>query len=205
MNTESIVAIRCYLKNRSPKVRELCELVLTIPEFATAPGGATRHHIHEGGLAEHTMEVLHECWMQSEGLSEWSKDILYTAAVFHDVGKIHEYTIVQKLGPPVNCGAKVLRAILPETEVKKTEFARLVGHLSWSWMFFIQSVSSTHRHYMHRVFDELFIEQVSHCMLAHHGRRAWGSPVEPETREAFILHHADMLSMKQASGHKEKP
>jgi 3'-5' exoribonuclease len=37
---------------------------------------------------------------------------------------------------------------------------------------------------------------VIHCILSHHGRKDWGSPVEPATLEALVLHQADMLSAK---------
>jgi 23S rRNA maturation-related 3'-5' exoribonuclease YhaM len=40
-------------------------------------------------------------------------------------------------------------------------------------------------------------DAVIHCMLSHHGRREWGSPVEPVTPEAYILHVADMLSSRE--------
>ena len=38
------------------------------------------------------------------------------------------------------------------------------------------------------------MEEVSHVILAHHGRLEWGSPIEPQTPEALIVHQADMLS-----------
>jgi 3'-5' exoribonuclease len=37
---------------------------------------------------------------------------------------------------------------------------------------------------------------VLHNILAHHGQRAWGSPVAPATKEAWILHLADNLSAR---------
>ena len=33
-------------------------------------------------------------------------------------------------------------------------------------------------------------------MASHHGRREFGSPVEPATPEAFALHHIDNLDSK---------
>jgi 3'-5' exoribonuclease len=36
-------------------------------------------------------------------------------------------------------------------------------------------------------------------MLAHHGRKEWGSPVEPATNEAWILHAADMMSSREGA------
>lgn len=48
--------------------------------------------------------------------------------------------------------------------------------------------------------SHLKLEDIGHCILAHHGRKEWGSPVEPQTREAASLHYADMLSMQFGAG-----
>lgn len=37
---------------------------------------------------------------------------------------------------------------------------------------------------------------VGHCILAHHGRKDWGSPIEPQTQEAYLLHAADTWSSR---------
>jgi 3'-5' exoribonuclease len=42
--------------------------------------------------------------------------------------------------------------------------------------------------------------RIEHAILAHHGRQEWGSPVEPVTAEAYILHYADMLSVRFGPG-----
>jgi 3'-5' exoribonuclease len=38
--------------------------------------------------------------------------------------------------------------------------------------------------------------KLRHIVLAHHGRKEWGSPVEPMTPEALLVHHADDLDAK---------
>jgi 3'-5' exoribonuclease len=43
-------------------------------------------------------------------------------------------------------------------------------------------------------------DRVGHIILSHHGRREWGSPVEPQTEEAYIFHQADMWSAKWGPG-----
>jgi len=44
--------------------------------------------------------------------------------------------------------------------------------------------------------SEAQLERIEHLLLSHHGRKEWGSPVEPLTAEAFILHAADMMSSR---------
>jgi hypothetical protein len=44
------------------------------------------------------------------------------------------------------------------------------------------------------------VMSVEHAILAHHGWKEWGSPVEPQTVEVQILHFADMLSCQYGAG-----
>jgi 3'-5' exoribonuclease len=37
---------------------------------------------------------------------------------------------------------------------------------------------------------------LQHCVLAHHGRFEWGSPKEPRTQEAWLVHLVDMISSR---------
>jgi 3'-5' exoribonuclease len=37
-------------------------------------------------------------------------------------------------------------------------------------------------------------EELLHIILSHHGCLEWGSPVEPATREAMLVHAMDKLS-----------
>jgi len=41
-----------------------------------------------------------------------------------------------------------------------------------------------------------FHDAVLHCILSHHGRREWGSSVAPNSREAWLVHIADMMSAR---------
>jgi 23S rRNA maturation-related 3'-5' exoribonuclease YhaM len=67
-------------------------------------------------------------------------------------------------------------------------YRKKIGHLAGSAMEF-------HCEARERLRVEVLVH-IEHLMLSHHGRRDWGSPVEPSTSEAFILHSADMMSAK---------
>lgn len=54
-------------------------------------------------------------------------------------------------------------------------------------------VSISHARYVEAVGRDW---EVEHAILAHHGRREWRSPVEPQTLEAWIVHWADMASAR---------
>lgn len=157
----------CNLIN-SPTMRQACYVVITHPEFPLAFGSSKRHHAYIGGLAEHTLEVGQIAWdMRSFGCLKVNTDVLCTAVIFHDFMKIRDY----------------------EPDGVKTQYHDQIRHVAGSYAEWI------------RISDQCDVRQenrdsVGHCILAHHGRKEWGSPIEPQTVEAQILHFADMLSMQ---------
>lgn len=166
--------LRRYCDQNLPTAwSNICSHVLDHPQFVEAPGGTTRHHNYRGGLAEHTLEVAKVCIEMTEtGRDTWR---ILTAAVFHDFGKIYEYEFQDDATVP--SGEKIVA--LP--------FRDLIRHVAYSFSFF-WSVSLSLRE------DDRM--QIGHAILAHHGRKEWGSPVEPQTRIACIIHAADMESMR---------
>jgi hypothetical protein len=155
------------------KYQILCRHVIYDPVFQRSSGSSGGHHAHVGGLMLHTAEVVRNCIrLGGKGL-RW--DVLLTAAIWHDYAKTHEYEFyfdgdVQK--------------------VRTTPYRKQIGHV-------VGSVLKLHERARHlHIESENDIEAITHCMLAHHGRLEWRSPVEPQTDEAFLLHSADMLSAR---------
>jgi len=144
-------------------------VVLNDLAFAKAPGGKDHHHNYEGGLAEHTLEVAALAMRFASGFYEEHYALI--AAIFHDYGKIYDYAFDQ------------------ENKIVSTPFQKDVGHLVWSWEQFREIARDK------GLFPQA-IDKISHAILAHHGRREWGSPVEPMTPLAWALHSADMLSSR---------
>lgn len=157
------------LADKLPKPFDsLCKELLTSEEFQKAPGGATHHHNWEGGLLDHTGEVVQ--YALSMCKTREQEVLLTVAGIFHDRNKIFEYEI-QKDGT-----------------IRNLPYRKLIGHVVGSAMYLEDALYGLG-------VDEDFREQIMHCLLSHHGRLEWRSPVEPQTPEAFILHSADMLSM----------
>jgi 3'-5' exoribonuclease len=185
-NTEHIDRMYRIIDRLDKPYKTLCRIPLYIDtelaiKFRSAPGASSHHHVYIGGLAVHTSEVVGFCHqMAAHGIN---RNVLITAAVWHDVGKVDEYELVSG------------------TDKYQTTARRAqVGHLVDSVLMFIDKSRGIVES------GQLEIERrndIVYCMLAHHGRREWGSPVEPGTIEAFILHSADMLSM-QAAKRSEK-
>lgn len=43
---------------------------------------------------------------------------------------------------------------------------------------------------------EARLDALLHAILAHHGRKEWGAPVEPATLEAWLVHLADLAEAR---------
>jgi len=168
MNT--IAKIRSIIQGitNSP-LRDTCYEVIDDHRFGEAPASLSHHHAYTGGLAEHTLEVLRYLNAQTVVFPNVNIDVLITAAVWHDYMKVREYAESEGWG------------YAPDG------FGKKIGHISAGAMRFHAAAE------MSFVPDALR-DAVVHCLLAHHGRREWGSPVEPQTLEALLLHQSDMLS-----------
>jgi 3'-5' exoribonuclease len=102
-------------------------------------------------------------------------EVLATAVCWHDYDKLKEYELKE------------------DGKIGYTDYIRTTGHVVGSVLEFVALVDDEQGWYFTKK-----REAITHCMLSHHGRKEWGSPVEPATREAFILHAADMLSSRGA-------
>lgn len=174
------------------KLRSTCQVLLNSERFNLWPASFQFHHAYESGIRVHTEEVGVFAEQMRRGTSA-DADILKTAVVWHDAMKIWEYDT--KVVPMGSIPGE--RCLFWKTEGGKDHYwvrshvgyDRLVGHISGGALEFQIEA---------RKFEVLDsdIQRVAHCLLSHHGRREWGSPVEPQTVEALILHQADMLSAK---------
>ena len=171
MNTKEAQVNLAYLEASvasigSRRISSLCDVVLNDVWFLNAPGGVTKHHDYRHGLVEHVAEVMHNVIKLTAG---WTSPELITSVIWHDYMKTRDYELNL------------------DGSVKKMPYRNLIRHLSGSYAEFYL--------HAHRLgYEEKFIDDVGHCLLSHHGRQEWGSPVEPQTADAFILHAADMMS-----------
>lgn len=161
----------------------LCKPVLEDIRFSTWSGSPSqeKHHYGDGGLLRHTYEVAFGCLENGKlfnRIQESQVNLveLFVSAIWHDYGKIWDY---QQMPFPDN----------PEEFFwTGADHKRNIYHISRSgveWMKFAEPL-----------FDLDFVEKVWHNILAHHGCREWGSPVAPNSREAWILHLCDNMSAR---------
>ena len=140
--------------------------------FKGAPAAKTVHHAFIGGLLEHTLGVVRNCAALADLYPEVNRDLLITAAALHDIGKTQELDWT--------------------TNIHYSDSGQLVGHLVTGAMMAREAAGKIDG------FDELVSLAIQHAILAHHGLREYGSPVEPKSIEALILHYADDLDAKMA-------
>lgn len=136
-------------------------------DFFTAPGAVNHHHNYLGGLAEHTIGVVEQALKIAP--EDANKDLLIAGALLHDLGKIWEYD--WKSG----------------CTIAMTSKGRLIGHIGLELMMLAELILEL---------DNETANQLLHLIASHHGKLEWGSPVEPKTKEAVILHNADILDVQ---------
>jgi 3'-5' exoribonuclease len=158
-------------------VRRVTEKLLTEHQaaFMACPGGKRWHHDRIGGLVEHTLEVTQLALFAVSAVPRLapvvSLSVLVGAALIHDVGKIEAYEWEH--------GTFAYRS-------ENYPF----GHLVSSHRMFLRAAESVAG--TTNLSSEL--RHVEHIILSHHGQGDFGSPVEPATIEALLVHRADYLS-----------
>lgn len=196
----------------SPNRRALVMPVLDDPLFAVAPGSSKYHHDYLGGLAHHTAEVVEnvvgligECSLDHHHADHHppfvNRDVVLVAAFNHDWMKTLEYEYeLETFCPECPCDPLVhgdqsqMQQRIKQGSIKRSEWGQRISHVVGSVLAFQETVRDVSRYSGTGNVAESFVYAVTHCMLAHHGRYEWRSPIEPKSPEAWILHSADMLS-----------
>jgi len=152
--------------------------ILDNPNFLVWSGSSNshQHHYGKGGLVKHILEVVDLCFMTREYYPEHDIDPkeLFLAAFFHDIGKLYDYA-------PVDGSYE---------EWENLEHKRMIHHISRSGIIWSTSAKKNEGIY------NRYHDKVLHAILAHHGQRAYGSPIAPKSRVAWILHHCDSISAR---------
>jgi len=144
-----------------------------LTRFRRCPGSQSYHHAYLGGLLEHTVAVADLCRSLGRTYPQADGDLLVTAALLHDVGKVDELEF--------------------DTAIEYTSEGRLLGHVVLGLRRLREAAARGHV----LVSDDT-LARLEHAMLSHHGELEWGSPKRPATLEALLLHHADNLDAKAA-------
>jgi len=182
MQADSQLQQYTYLRElaKNFNVLPLAAVVIDNPKFIDCSGSSCikgerpkHHHYGRGGLIKHTKEVVDLCLNANKYYGDQiDPKIVYLAALYHDVGKIEDYEYNIEHG-----------------EWLSTDHKYMIHHIQKSYLIWEKAATEYG-------FPENNIFQVSHAILSHHGHREWGSPVEPKTKLAFILHYSDAISAR---------
>ena len=130
-------------------------------QYSQAPAAKKMHHDFVGGLLEHVLSLIAMSKTVKKSHPELNLDLLITACILHDIGKVVEYKIT--------------------TTIEITTEGRLFGHLSIGYFMVAQKISEMSG------FPEDLKLRILHMILSHHRELAQGAPVVPMFPEAVAF------------------
>tara|TARA_Y100000310_G_scaffold334291_1_gene413772 strand:+ start:3298 stop:3900 length:603 start_codon:yes stop_codon:yes gene_type:complete len=144
-----------------------------------------QHHYGDYGLITHTHEVVMSAFKMKEFYKQYDIDSteLFLACLFHDAGKIHDYDRLKHNYDPRYPDPGIV-------SYSGSKHKRMIHHISRSGIIWSDAAQKDQK-----IYDKYF-EPVLHAILAHHGRREWGSPVYPKSRVAWLLFLCDGMSAR---------
>ena len=140
--------------------------------FERTPASVNGHHAAIGGLLLHVFEVA-SIARQTARTMRANVDLCVTGALLHDIGKVESYEIAPSGFGHTTCGL-------------------LVGHVVLGTLMLERKLAALDE----PVCSEGQLLELQHLILSHHGKLEYGSPVQPMTTEAEIVHRADEASAK---------
>ena len=159
---------------KSPYMQKLLSAFFDDPAFKKTfcfhSAGKSVHHGFVGGLLEHTLSVTKVCSFFAKHYPFLNRDLLLTAAIFHDIGKVKELT--------------------PYPSNDYTDEGQLIGHIVIGAQMVQEKIKEIPD------FPKVQADELLHCILAHHGELEFGSPKKPALCEAMALAFADNVDAK---------
>lgn len=170
---EELLRYGAQVKN--PYLRQLIDYYFVqdqtfIKTFKGHSAAKSVHHGFVGGLLEHTLSVVKFCEYMASAYPILNRDLLYTAAICHDIGKTKELSA------------------FPKNDY--TDDGQLLGHI----VIGVEMISDAVRQIPD--FPDKLASELKHCIISHHGELEYGSPKKPAIPEAFALNFADCADAK---------
>lgn len=140
--------------------------------FCSAPAAKSMHHARIGGLLEHSVQCLRIA-RSLAGMYPVDRDLLFFGAIFHDIGKVEELS-------------------WGRGGFSYTTEGRLQGHVVLGDRMVSRYISQI------PYFPKDLALHISHILLSHQGAVEYGSPEQPKTLEALMVHFIDNLDARVA-------
>lgn len=132
--------------------------------FRRWPAAVRHHGAVIGGLLEHTVNVATIAELIAH-LYPCNHDMVLVGALLHDIGKLEE--LEEQIGSGF------------------TVSGRMIGHIILGMQYVQQQAAQV------PTLGKAQLDDLLHIILAHHTKE-YGSPVNPATIEALIVHQADL-------------
>jgi 3'-5' exoribonuclease len=142
-------------------------------KYKRAPAAKVMHHAYLGGLLEHVISLCGLAKQIAAHYPELDVDLLLTAAILHDVGKLDELCF--------------------ERAISYTVEGQLLGHIMMEFETVSKAMDAIEG------FPVNLKTVVQHMLISHHGQYEFGSPKLPMIREALAFHYMDDLDSKLAA------
>jgi len=140
--------------------------------FERTPGSPAGHHAKLGGLLLHVYEVV-SIGKATARTARANPDLVIAGSLLHDIGKVEAYEVGPGGFSMTPCGL-------------------LLGHVVLGALMLERALAKLNQ----PVCSDGQLLEIQHMILSHHGALEFGSPVQPMTLEAEILHWADEASAK---------
>jgi 3'-5' exoribonuclease len=162
---------------KNPWLKKLALRILSDPQIAVrykrAPAAKVMHHAYLGGLLEHVAGLCGLAKRIAPHYPELDLDLLLTAAMLHDVGKLDELCYERSVGYTTE--GQLLGHIVMELETVTKAMEEIEG------------------------FPAKLKAVVQHMLISHHGQYEFGSPKLPMIREALVFHYLDDMDSKMSA------
>lgn len=168
--------VRSEMKSKS--LRDVVDLFFGDDDFRMrferTPGSVSGHHAKLGGLLLHVYEVTSIAKTTARTTqARANMDLVITGCLLHDIGKVEAYEVSAGGFAHTTCGL-------------------LLGHVVLGMLMLERAYAKIG----HPVCTSGQLLELQHMILSHHGKLEFGSPVQPMTLEAEIVHWADEASSK---------
>jgi 3'-5' exoribonuclease len=168
-----------------PRLRALTQMFVDEwgDRFRRAAAARKYHHARRGGLVEHTAQMMRVAKQIGPLYPQLNLDLLIAGILFHDSGKLWEnqfsetgfvmdYDELGELVGHISIGLEVVNSLW-----------RKLSDNADVWKTYLPASEDVRLHLLHLI-------------GSHHGQKELGSPVEPKTPEAMMLHYIDNLDSK---------
>lgn len=165
-----------------PEMETLLARILKVDGFLDTPSSIDKHHAWHGGNAQHTFEVvllaMDTVWTAARVGVKLDAPVVFASALLHDIGKIDAYQCVSGVWGKSDAYTKSFHI---QQSIARGE--SIVADLGIAKQWY----------------------PIRHCIGAHHGRIDYGALWEPQTKEAWSVHLADMASVFAIHGRHNGP